>query len=105
MSHGNLRHIPLSWQQGNIHSGNIPFVGNSMDYNFPLYYIQIHNCIYNLTSVYSFNCGFQNLSLNLFDVVYTYTLVIYITYNMSNRDLPDIYAHALGPHKSLLPML
>ena len=26
-----------------------------------------------------------------------YTLVIYITYNMGNRDLPDIYAHALGP--------
>ena len=29
------------------------------------------------------------------DVVYT--LVVYITYNMGNRDLPDIYAHALGP--------
>ena len=23
--------------------------------------------------------------------------VVYITYNMGNRDLPDIYAHALGP--------
>ena len=23
--------------------------------------------------------------------------VAYITYNMGNRDLPDIYAHALGP--------
>ena len=22
---------------------------------------------------------------------------VYITYNMGNRDLPDIYAHALGP--------
>ena len=29
------------------------------------------------------------------DVVYT--LVVYITYNMGNRDLLDIYAHALGP--------
>ena len=27
----------------------------------------------------------------------TYTLVVYISYNMANRDLPDIYAHALGP--------
>ena len=26
-----------------------------------------------------------------------YTLVLYITYNMGNRDLPDIYAHALRP--------
>ena len=24
-------------------------------------------------------------------------LVVYITYNMGNRDLPDMYAHALGP--------
>ena len=24
-------------------------------------------------------------------------LVVYITYNMGNRDLPDVYAHALGP--------
>ena len=24
-------------------------------------------------------------------------LVVYITYNMGNWDLPDIYAHALGP--------
>ena len=31
----------------------------------------------------------------LSDVVYTQ--VVYITYNMGNRDLPDIYAHALGP--------
>ena len=89
-----LKIYPLSWQKGNIHSGNIPFVGNSIDYNFP-YYIQIHNCIYNLASVYSFNCGFQNLSLDLFDMIYT--LVIYITYNMGNRDLPDVYAHALRP--------
>ena len=27
----------------------------------------------------------------------TCTLVVHITYNMGNRDLPDIYAHALGP--------
>ena len=26
-----------------------------------------------------------------------YTQVVYITYNMGNRDLPDIYAHILGP--------
>ena len=26
-----------------------------------------------------------------------YTLVVYITYNMGNRDLPDIYALARGP--------
>ena len=33
--------------------------------------------------------------IDLFDVVYT--LVVYITYNMGNRDLPDIYTLALGP--------
>ena len=32
---------------------------------------------------------------DLSDVVYTQ--VVYITYNMGNQDLPDIYAHALGP--------
>ena len=32
---------------------------------------------------------------DLSDVVYTQ--LVYITYNMGNRDLPDIYAHALGP--------
>ena len=32
---------------------------------------------------------------DLSDVVYTQ--VVYITYNKGNRDLPDIYAHALGP--------
>ena len=37
-------------------------------------------------------------SKNFFDLSdVTYTLVVYITYNMGNRDLPDIYAHALGP--------
>ena len=38
--------------------------------------------------------GFK-IFIDLFDVVYT--LVVYITYNMSNRDLPDIYTLALGP--------
>ena len=52
--------------------------------------MQFKKCIYNLTSEYSFNCGFKIF----FDV--TYTLVVYITYNMGNQDLPDIYAHALG---------
>ena len=33
--------------------------------------------------------------INLFDVVYT--SVVYITYTMGNRDLPDIYTLALGP--------
>ena len=35
--------------------------------------------------------------VNLFDVLST--LVVYISYNMGNRDLRDIriYAHALGP--------
>ena len=37
--------------------------------------------------------GFKIL-INLFDVVYT--LVVYITYTMGNRDLPDIYTLALG---------
>jgi len=26
-----------------------------------------------------------------------HTKVVYITYTMANQDLPDIYAHALGP--------
>ena len=59
-----------------------------------LYYIQFNKCICNLTSEYSFNCGFK-IFFDLSDVVYTQ--VVYITYNMGNRDLPDIYAHALGP--------
>ena len=34
--------------------------------------------------------------VDLFDVLCT--LVVYISYNMGNRNyLPDIYAHALGP--------
>jgi len=37
------------------------------------------------------------VGLNFFDLSGTvYILVVYITYNMGNRDLPDIYAHALG---------
>ena len=59
-----------------------------------LYYIQFNKCIYNLTSEYSFNCGFK-FFFDLPDV--TYTLVVYITYNMGNRDLLDIYAPALRP--------
>ena len=59
-----------------------------------LYYIQFNKCICNLTSEYSFNCGFK-FFFDLSDVVYTQ--VVYITYNMGNRDFPDIYAHALGP--------
>ena len=47
-------------------------------------------CIYNLTIEYNFNCGFNFFDLS--DIVYT--LVVYIT---GNWDLPDIYAHALGP--------
>ena len=73
-----------------------------------LYYIQFNKCICNLTSEYSFNCGFK-IFFDLSDMVYTQ--VVYITYNMGSRDLPDIYAHALGlgyiyiSGKSLLPML
>ena len=36
-----------------------------------------------------------NFFFDLSDVVYTQ--VVYITYNMGNRDLPDIYAHTLRP--------
>ena len=49
-------------------------------------------CIYNLASEYSFNCGFKFFDLS--DAAYA--KVVYITYNMSKWDLPDIYAHALG---------
>ena len=59
-----------------------------------LYFIQFNKCIYNLASDYTFNCGFK-IFFDLSDEVYTQ--VVYITYNMGNRDLPDIYAHALGP--------
>ena len=96
-------YIPSSWQQGSHMShccGNMP--GNiSGAFHFwsiacmtsSLYYMQFNKCICNLTSEYSFNCGFNFFDLS--DVVYTQ--VVYITYNMGNRDLPDIYAHALGP--------
>jgi len=33
--------------------------------------------------------------VDLFDVLCT--LVVYITYNIGNRDFPDIYALAIGP--------
>ena len=38
--------------------------------------------------------GFK-IFIDLFDVACT--LVVYITYNMGNRDLPDIYTLALRP--------
>ena len=124
--HGNgiyLRYIPPSWQRGSHvpHCcGNMPgYISGAFHFwsiacmTSSLYYIQFNKCICNLTSEYSFNCGFKNF-LDLSDVVYTQ--VVYITYNMGNRDLPDIYAHALGPAalglghiaisgKSFLPML
>ena len=38
------------------------------------------------------------VGLNFFDLSdVVYTQVVHITYNMGNRNLPDIYAHALGP--------
>ena len=54
--------------------------------------MQFSKCIYNLTSRYSFNCGFKKF-FELSDVVHT--LVAYITYNMGNWDLPDIYMPSL----------
>ena len=58
-----------------------------------LYYIQFNKCINNLASEYSFNVG-----LKFFDLSnVTYTLVVYITYDMGNQDLPDKYTHALRP--------
>ena len=61
-----------------------------------LYYIQFNKCIYNLASEYNFNSGLK-IFFDLSDE--TYTLVVYITYNIGKRDLLDIYAHALelGP--------
>ena len=53
--------------------------------------MQFNKCICNLTSELIVGLNFFDLS----DVVYTQ--VVYITYKMGNRDLPDIYAHALGP--------
>ena len=47
-----------------------------------LYYMQFNKSIRNLTSEYSFNCGFKIF----FNVVYAQ--VVY---------LPDIYTHTLGP--------
>ena len=86
-----------------VHFKNIPFLGSSMYYNFSLLYT-----IYNLASEYNFNCGFK-FFFDFSDVVYT--LVVYITYNMGKRDLPDTRicprprARAYISGKSLLPML
>ena len=58
-----------------------------------LYCAQLNKFIYNLGSEHNFNCGF-----NFFDLSdMAYTLVVYITCNKGNQDLPDIYAHAFGP--------
>ena len=57
-----------------------------------LYYIQFNKCICNLTSEYSFNCGFK-----FFLICLTWYILKWYSYIMGNRDLPDIYAHALGP--------
>ena len=65
---------------------------------FPIKYL---NEAYNLTNVFItlqvnivLIVGLKNF-FDLSDV--TYTLVVSISYNMGKRDLPDIYAHALGP--------
>ena len=89
-----VSYVQLLWQYAWVHFRSIPFLVNSMYDKFPPYYIQFNKCICNLTSTYSFNCGFK-IFFDLSDVVYTQ--VVYITYNMGNRDLPDIYAHTLGP--------
>ena len=88
-----VSYVPLLWQYAWVHFRNIPFLVNRC-MTSSLYYIQFNKCICNLTSEYSFNCGFK-IFFDLSDVVCTQ--VVYITYNMGNRDLPDIYAHALGP--------
>ena len=83
-----VSHVP---QYARVHFRNIPFLVNSMHDKFPILY-KFNKCICNLTSEYSFNCGFK-IFFDLSDVVYTQ--VVYITYNMGNRDLPDIYAHVI----------
>ena len=97
------RYIPSSWQRGLMSHccGNMPgYISGTFHFwsiacmTSSLYCIQFNKCICNLTSEYSFNCGFK-IFFDLSDEVYT--KVVYITYNMGNRDLPDIYAHALGP--------
>ena len=55
-------HVPLLWQYAWVHFRNIPFLVNSM---YDKYYIQFNKCICNLTSEYSFNCGFKNFSICL----------------------------------------
>ena len=99
-----VRYIPSSWQQdsdishccGNM-AGYIVIIFHFWAIacmTSSLYYTRFTKCIYNLTSECSFNCWFK-IFLYLFDV--TYTLVVYISYNMGNQDLSDIYAHTLGP--------
>ena len=109
--HGNGIYIPLSWQLTTMlwysHS-NIPH----FHFWTISWFTSLHKCIYNLTNVIFVIVGFK-IFIDLFDVVCT--LVVYITYNMGNRDLPDIYTlapWACGPQaqvyisgKSLLPML
>ena len=104
--HGNgiyLKYIPSSWQRGLMSHccGNMPgYISGTFHFwsiacmTSSLYYIQFNKCICNLTSEYSFNCGFK-FFFDLSDEVYTQ--VVYMTYNMGNRDLPDIYALARGP--------
>ena len=52
-----------------------------------------NKCICNLASEYNFNCGFK-FFFDLSDVVYTQ--VVYITYNMGNPDLPDIFQSSIA---------
>ena len=104
--HGNgvySKYISSSWQRGLMSHccGNMPgYISGTFHFwslacmTSSLYYTQFNKCICNLASEYSFNCGFK-IFFDLSDEIYTQ--VVYITYNMGNRDLPDIYAHALGP--------
>jgi len=86
---------------GNMPGRSIPFLVNSIYDKFPILY-EFNKCICNLTSEYSFNCGFK-FFFDLSDVVYTQ--VVYITYNMGKRDLPDIYTLARGPQKNFKPTI
>ena len=98
-----VRYIPSSWQRESHIShccGNMPkYISGTFHFwsiacmTSSLYYIQFNKCICNLASECSFNYGFKFL-FDLSDVVYIQ--LVYITYNMGNRDLPDIHAHALG---------
>ena len=119
MATGYIRDISRRHGNGGHCCGNMPgYISGIFHFwsiacmTSSLYYIQFNKCICNLTSEYSFNCGFK-IFFDLSDVVYIH--VVYITYNMGNRDLPDILCPrplACGPRarayisgKSLLPML